>query len=89
MKAGYQNMHVETIVNARSLSEVITGAVSSATAKAVSMGIGSVQARITQKNASLNLRIGDQLRNSNTSDFFKFVNRPTNTTDNWKNPDKP
>jgi hypothetical protein len=76
MKASYQGMNVQTIVNARSLSEVITGAVSSATAKAVSIGIGSVQAKVTQKNASLNLRVGNQLNNNtNTSQFFKFVNR--------------
>jgi len=83
MKSSYQGINIGTIVNAQSLSEVITGAVSSATAKAVSMGIGSVQARITQKTSSLNLRVDNQLNtisNSNVGQFYKFVNRPVGTT---------
>lgn len=96
MKASYQGINIGTIVNANSLSEVITGAVSSATAKAVSMGIGSVQAKIVGKNAALDLRIGNQLNStagSNVGQFFKFVNRPTgaaaSSASTWKNPDKP
>ena len=75
MKAGYQNMNVNTISNARSLSEVITGAVSSATAKAISMGIGSVS-NTNQKSTNTTSQVSSQLNaNSSTSQFFKFVNR--------------
>lgn len=76
MKAGYQNMNINTITNARSLSEVITGAVSAATAKAISMGIGTVMAKVSQKNSLLNSQVSNQLKtNSSASQFFKFVNR--------------
>lgn len=90
MKAGYQDVGISIIANANSLPEIITGAVSQATAKAVSMGIGSVQAEIIQKNSILSAQIGGQLNSGSTSQFFNFVNRPsgtTNTASEWKDPD--